>query len=139
MREHIRKIALEFYSTRFRQVYKQILRTRHLCVENYVLRNISQCFNCYYLWSFPDLIMFGYLLQHIAVYRLPKKPTLLAVYHVSGFLMDRCTPSNEPSRGRKKPIAVYRLYGMCETITRAPIIFLQCMRSAVISRSMFRQ
>lgn len=62
---------------------KNTLSTPFTGAENYVFKNISQCFNCIYLWSFPDLIMIDYLLRHIIMYRLPKKPIHLAVYHVT--------------------------------------------------------
>lgn len=125
---HIRECAMESH-TRFRAgLQANSSSTPFMRVKNYVLRNISQCFNCIYLWSFPDLIMIDYLLQHIPVYRLPKKSTLLAVYHVTWILM--CTSEWTIEREHKTNCSLSTLWHVWAR-NKSTNHFLQCMQLVV--------
>lgn len=67
-----------------------------LCVKN-----ISQCFNCIYVWSFPDLIYDRiFITTHLCI-DYQKKQSILDSLYLQ--MNDRC---------KKKRFAVYRLYGI---------------------------
>lgn len=67
-----------------------------LCVKN-----ISQCFNCIYFWSFPDLIYDRiFITTHLCI-DYQKKQSILDSLYLQ--MNDRC---------KKKRFAVYRLYGI---------------------------
>lgn len=91
-----------------------------LCVKN-----ISQCFNCIYFWSFPDLIYDRiFITTHLCI-DYQKKQSILDSLYLQ--MNDRC---------KKKTIC------SLSTLRHSRLkhqSFIQCMHSSAISRSMFRQ